>query len=225
MDDPAFQQRIACDGKGKRWIELNGPRVELFALFEFLKLLHRVGKIVRLNKSEVSLTVFCRLAFHSRLFRGRKFRLERIADFLGEVSLDGKDIGYIAIVIARPNVLVAIRIDQLHVYPHLVAGAADTAFKNVRDPELLTNIANIRSLSAIGHDGSARDHFEFADFRKIGQNVVLYSISKESVLLVVAQIFEWQYRDRFVQLARRCPWQEEEAGHSRHDHADCQQNE
>ena len=65
VDDPAFQQRIACDGKGKRWVELNGPRVELFALFEFLKLLHRVRKIVRLNKSEVSLTVFCRLAFHS----------------------------------------------------------------------------------------------------------------------------------------------------------------
>ena len=180
---------------------------------------------MRLDKSEVGLAVFRRLAFHSRFFRGRKFGLERIADFLGKISLDGKHIGYIAIVIARPNMLVAIRIDQLHVYPHLVAGAADTAFKNVRDPELLTNIANIRSLSAIGHDGSARDHFEFADFRKVGQNVVLYSIGKESVLLVVAQIFEWQYRDRFVQLARRCPWQEEEAGHSRHDYADCQQNE
>src|ERR1700757_4179197 len=85
MNDPAFQQRIACDGKRKRWVELNGSLVKLLALFELLKVLHRVGKIVRLDKSEVSLAVFGRLAFDSRPFRGRKFGLECVADFLGEI--------------------------------------------------------------------------------------------------------------------------------------------
>src|SRR5205823_5836213 len=34
MDDPAFQLRIARNGESKHWIELDGPRVKLLALFE-----------------------------------------------------------------------------------------------------------------------------------------------------------------------------------------------
>jgi len=38
-----------------------------------------------------------------------------------EIALDSKNIGQIAVVIVRPNVLVAVCIDQLHVDPHLVS--------------------------------------------------------------------------------------------------------
>src|SRR4029077_2892183 len=219
MDDPAFQLRIARDGESKRWIALNGSLVKLLPFFEFLQVLHRVLKIVRLDKSEIGLAVFRGLAFESRFFRGRKLGLERVGDFLREIGLNGKHIRHIAIIIARPNMLVTVGVDQLHVYPHLVAGAADAAFENVRNSELLADLANIRSLAAITHDGSARDHFELTDFRKVGQNVILHSIGKEGVLLVVAQIFEWQHRNRFVQLARDRAGEEKKTGGRGNDHA------
>src|SRR4029077_11299059 len=218
MDDPAFQLRIARDGESKRWIALNGSLVKLLPFFEFLQVLHRVLKIVRLDKSEIGLAVFRGLAFESRFFRGRKLGLERVGDFLREIGLNGKHIRHIAIIIARPNMLVTVGVDQLHVYPHLVAGAADAAFENVRNSELLADLANIRSLAAITHDGSARDHFELTNFRKVGQNVILHSIGKEGVLLVVAQILEWQYRDRFIQLACDGARKEKKAGGSGNDY-------
>src|SRR4029077_14330457 len=103
MNDPAFQLRIARDGESKHWIELNGSLVTLLALFEFLQVLHRVLKIVRLYKSEIGLAVFRGLSFDSRFFRGRKFGLERVGDFLSESGLNRKHVGHIAIIIARPN--------------------------------------------------------------------------------------------------------------------------
>src|SRR5207253_2049706 len=135
------------------------------------------------------------------------------------IARDGESKHWIELNGSLVKLLVAVCINQLHVHPHLVAGAADAAFENVRNPELLADLANIRSLAAITHDGSARDHFELTDFREVGQNVILHSISKEGVLLVVAQILEWQYRDRFVQLACDRAGKEKKTGGRGNDHA------
>ena len=70
MDDPAFQLRVARNGEREHRIELDGPRVKLLALFELLKFLHPVLKIVRMDKSKIGLSVFRRLAFDSGFFCG-----------------------------------------------------------------------------------------------------------------------------------------------------------
>ena len=70
---------------------------------------------------------------------------------MSKIGLDGKHVGHIAVVIARPNVLVTAGIDQLHVDPHLIAGAPNAALENVRNAKSLANLANVRRLTAILH--------------------------------------------------------------------------
>src|SRR5437868_14680376 len=123
MQDPAFQLRVARNGESKVWVQLNGALVELPALFQLVQILKSGGEIMCLDKSEIGLAVIRRLAFHSRLFRGRQFGLERVGDFLGEVGLDRDHIGYIVFVVAGPNMLVTVRVDRLLVLARRVAGA------------------------------------------------------------------------------------------------------
>ena len=42
---------------------------------------------------------------------------------------------------------------------------------------------------------AAADHLQVGDFCQLGQNVVLYAVGKECVLLFVAKIFKGEYSD------------------------------
>ena len=70
MQDPTFQLRVARHGKGEVRVELDSTLEELLALFQFLEILKNAGKIVRLDKSKVSLAIFSWLARHLRFFAG-----------------------------------------------------------------------------------------------------------------------------------------------------------
>src|SRR6202162_2537960 len=48
---------------------------------------------------------------------------------------------------------------------------------------------------AILHHTGATNHFQISHLGQSGQDFVLHAVSKECVLLVVAQIFKWQHRD------------------------------
>src|SRR2546428_13453410 len=63
VQDPAFQLRVPREGEREFRVELDCAIVELLALLEFVEILKSAGKIVRLDKSEIGLAIFCRLAF------------------------------------------------------------------------------------------------------------------------------------------------------------------
>ncbi len=163
MHDPAFQLRVARNGEGKVWVQLDGARVKLLALFEFIEILKGAGKIVRLYESEIGLPIFSGLACHLRLFPGRQLCLEGFGDLLRKIALDRKNVSHIAVVIVGPNVLVRVCVDQLHVHSHLVSRAAHAALENVGNTESFTNFANVWSLAAILHDRRARNHLKVAN--------------------------------------------------------------
>ena len=54
----------------------------------------------------------------------RELSLQLIGNRLGDLALDGEDIGQIAIVGLCPEMRVGAGIDQLRVHPHLVGGRA-----------------------------------------------------------------------------------------------------
>ena len=134
-------------------------------MFQFVEILKRAGKIVRLDKSEVGLAIFRWLAFDLRFFAGRQFRPQLSRDFLCEIGLDCKNVCHIAIVIVRPKMLVRIRVNQLHVHAHLVSGATHAALENIGNAQSLADLADIRGLAPILHHRCARDHFQIADLR------------------------------------------------------------
>ena len=78
-----------------------------------------------------------------RFFVWRQFRLQGRGNFLREISLNCKHVGQIAIVIFRPNVLVVIRVDQLHVHSDAITNPPDTAFQQRGYAECFADFARV----------------------------------------------------------------------------------
>ena len=63
--------------------------------------------------------------------------------------------------------------------------------------ELLSNLAQVARIAAlVEHDRSAADDFQVRDLGQVREDFILNSVREIRVLFVVAQIFEWQYRNR-----------------------------
>src|SRR5262249_47921379 len=149
------------------------------------------------------------------VFIRRKFRLEGGDNFSRQVSLDGEDIRQVAVVIFGPNVPVVLRVDQLYADSNAIASATDTAFEECGYAQCFADFACVAcAITAIRHDGHARDHLEIADLRKIRENVVLNAVGEVGVLFLVAQILKWHHRNRLVDLVRRDAWQNKQSGGS-----------
>lgn len=91
------------------------------------------------------------------------------------------------------------RVDQYGIDAKAITGALHRTFHDVSNTELLANFAQI----ALGpglvltHARVAND-FQSGYLGQIGKDLILDSIGEVSVVLIVAQAFEGQYRDRFV---------------------------
>ena len=66
-----------------------------------------------------------------------------IRDRLGDFALNGKDIGQVPIVGLGPDMRVVAGIDQLRDHPDTITRALHATFHDVRDPELLTDLAQV----------------------------------------------------------------------------------
>ena len=106
---------------------------------------------------------------------------------MGQLTLDGEQIGRGAIVGFRPNLSVAAGVDQFCVDANPITRALYRAFHDVNDAELSADFAHV-ALSAclvLAHAGVA-DNLQIRDLREIGQNLVLDAIGEIGVVLVVA---------------------------------------
>ena len=121
----------------------------------------------------------------------RKLGLQLVGDGFGDFALNGEDIRKIAIVSLRPEMRIVARVDQLCVHPHAIGYALHAAFHQMRDPELLRDLAQVAlRASFVLHHRSAANHFQVGDLGKISQNFVLHAVGKKGVRLFFAQIFE-----------------------------------
>ena len=120
---------------------------------------------MRLHKSQISLAILRGLAFDLLFFARGQFCPKFIRDFLGQIRLDGEDVGQITIVIFRPYVLVILGVDQLHVHADPIADTPNTAFENGGNAQRLSDFANVRCLAPVGHNRCAGDYLQVADFR------------------------------------------------------------
>ncbi len=79
------------------------------------------------------------------------------------------------------------RIDQLRVDAHAIARALNASFHDMRDAELLANLAQVarEPRSCIALRGAA-DHFQIRDLGQISQDFILHAICEISVLFFLA---------------------------------------
>ena len=89
-------------------------------------------------------------------------------------------------------------LDQLRVHPHFPARPLHAAFEEVRDAQLLADLAQVATgRLAILHHARAANDLQVGDLSQIGQDFILHAIGEKSVLLVAAQVFEGQDSDGF----------------------------
>src|SRR5215472_4166292 len=108
--------------------------------------------------------------------------------------------------------LVGIGVDQLDVHSDAIAGTTDTALENRRNTKSLSDVANIWRVTTITHDRCARDHFQITNLRQVREDVVLHAIREVRVLLLIAQVFKWQHRNRLIDLVGGRARQNKKAG-------------
>src|SRR5207237_5001542 len=102
---------------------------------------------------EVGIWILGRPVIQPRFFVWRKFCLQGGGYFLREIGLDGENVGQIAVVIFRPNVLVVARVDQLHVHSDAVATATDAPFEKGGYAQRFAYFAGVAyGIATIRHD-------------------------------------------------------------------------
>src|SRR5215469_3115490 len=85
-------------------------------------------------------------------------------------------------------------VDQLGVYVQPCTGLSDATFQHVRHLKSRSDLTRVL-FAAKSHNASAADYLQVGNLRQFGQDVVLNTIGKRSVLSIVAQIFKWQHRN------------------------------
>src|SRR5215831_2957966 len=124
-----------------------------------------------------------------------KLCLQRFCNSFGNVALDAKDVSQFSIISFRPELGIGLRIDQLHIDPHLIRRFLDATLKNVRHAELLRDLGEVTRLALVPLRRRARNNSQIRDLSEARQNLLLNTVAKEGVLSVITQILEWQYGD------------------------------
>ena len=185
-----------------------------------------IEQFVGFNKGQIGFAIFGGPALDLRLLHWREFRLQFAHDLLREISLNGKHIGQVAIVIFRPKVLVGVSVNQLHIHAHPIADRGERCLREWSPtPSAFPISRTLDVFPRYGMTDVREITFRSPIFRQIGKDVILNAVCKIGVVLFVAQIFKWQHRNRLVDLVRGDARQEKESGGSGNDHADCDKHE
>ncbi len=75
-------------------------------------------------------------------------------------------------------------VDQLHVHAHLIVSFLDTAFENVRDTELLSDVAQVRWRALKTLRGCTRDDFQVSDFGQPCENFILHAFGEIGIVRI-----------------------------------------
>ena len=119
-----------------------------------------------------------------------------VGNRLCDLTLNRKHIRKIAVISLCPQLSVGACIEQLRVDAHAIARTLDTSFHDMRDPELLADLAQIaRHVALVLHHRRAADYFQIGDRGQVGQNFVLDAVGEISVLFLVAQVSKWKNGD------------------------------
>src|SRR5438045_5560776 len=83
------------------------------------------------------------------------------------------------------------RIYQLRIHPYLIGCALHAAFEQMRNSELLADVAQVPRRSAlILQNRAVTDYFEVGNFRQVSENFVLHAVSEIGVFLIAAKVLK-----------------------------------
>ena len=91
---------------------------------------------------------------------------------MGDLVLNGEDVGEIAVVAVGPEVTAVFALDELRGDAHARAGLADAAFQDESDPEILAHPLHVHRPALVDKRRIARDDEQAGDLRQVGDDVL-----------------------------------------------------
>jgi len=91
--------------------------------------------------------------------------LDSTNDTLGDLVLNSEDVGEIAVVALRPEVVPRLCVDKLPSHPDPLAGFSDASLKNVAHTKLARDLLNIDGTALVHEGGITSDDEEPAMVR------------------------------------------------------------
>src|ERR1700730_8387190 len=144
--------------------------------------------------------------------RGREFDFERIDNFSRDFVLHREDALHLLLDLARPNLESVACIDQLRGNANAIAVATQTAFKEIRDIQLLPDLVRLGVFAFEREGRGPRDHAQTLDLRQRIENFLADAVAKIFLIAHLAKIDKWQNGDAL--LRRRRGWQDNGFRHS-----------
>jgi hypothetical protein len=89
---------------------------------------------------------------------------------------------------------ICLRVNQLHIDPHLIARFLHATLNNVRYSKLLGDLGEIARFLIVPR-GSAGNYFQVRDASQSGQDLLLDAVGEISVIWVGTEIFKRQNCD------------------------------
>ena len=118
---------------------------------------------------------------------------------MGDLVLDGKNIGKIAIESVRPNVRAVCGVDELARNADARGGFAHTAFEDEIGAQLSADALHFHGLTFVGERRVTCDDRQRRNLREIGDDVFGDAVAEIFLLRIAAHVREWEDGDgRFV---------------------------
>src|SRR5262249_33948058 len=110
-------------------------------------------------------------------------------DIVSHLVLNCEYVLQFSIVTFRPSVHACVCIDELGRDADPVAGAADTTFKDVTDPQLARDLTNVYSSTFVGEAGVSRDNEETGKPRELDCDVYTIAIDAGAIVENVSKVY------------------------------------
>ena len=121
---------------------------------------------------------------------------ERVGDGLGNLFLDGENVGQLAVEAVRPKLAVIRRTHQLRTDAHAVTLAAQRSIEHMRDAELAADLAHAEFLIPERERRSARGDGQSVDAGQDIQDLFGHALGQIGVVRIRAEVGERQHRNR-----------------------------
>jgi hypothetical protein len=89
----------------------------------------------------------------------------------------------------------ALGIDQLCVDVNLVASPSHAPLQDIANAELAADLPHIDRFTPVGNGCGVGDHKAARNPRKIGRQIIGYTVREIFLIRVVRQVREWQHDD------------------------------
>ena len=122
--------------------------------------------------------------------------MQRPDDAACDVVLNREDIVHFAVEAVGPQLVAALRVDELRGHAQPLAGLAHAALEHVADIEVARHLAHVDRLVAIAQGRVARDDEQFGHGGEQGDDVLNHALGDVVLIGFAGQRLERQHRDR-----------------------------